>query len=253
MRTRAAALTAATLVALGAGAGTLASAQTVRDGAGDAVVDPAATTASGATTPETAAPTPDATAPSPDLATSPGDDAAPTAAATSPAPPAPATAASGAPEELSERGHVVKEIGDGAELSAAGSAATLFELTVLDVDVSRTCPGRGVTPVPEHGHFVTVDLRAHMAAQMAHEVPPGTDTFLPLMPEAFQIVGPDGTVQDTVVSGSAWACFDDDALAPPFVEPGESVAGKVVLDSRTASGTVVYDPDGTGGWEWPFG
>ncbi|GAA3509726.1 hypothetical protein [Georgenia daeguensis] len=149
--------------------------------------------------------------------------------------------------------HLPKEIGESAGLSAAGSSSTLFALTVLGVDVTRTCPGRGVDPVPEHGHFVTVDVRAHMAAEMAREVSPGTDAFLPLVPEAFRIVAPDGTVQDSAATAAAWACLDDDELAPPFVEPGDLVTGKIVLDSRTSSGTVVYDPDGTGGWAWPFG
>lgn len=260
MRTSAVGLAVTTLVALGVGAGTLANAQTAQDGAGDAVESAAAplpaTTPGGETpvTTETAAPAPGASA-SPD-APEPVGSRTPDPAATTPTTspdPAPAPAASEVSEQLSVRGHLVKEIADPAVLSATGSAAPLFELTVLDVNVSRTCPGRGVSPVPEHGHFVTVDLRADMAAQMTDQLPPGTDAFLPLVPEAFQIVGPDGTVQDTVVSGSAWACFDDGALAPPFVEPGESVTGKVVLDSRTASGSLVYDPDGTGGWEWPFG
>jgi hypothetical protein len=216
MRTRRAAAltTGVAILALGLGAGSLASAQTGASGATD----------SGA---PTAPPPTESPVPSP----SPSADA----------------------EELSEPEHLPKAIGETAGLSAAGSSSTLFALTVLGVDVARTCPGRGVDPVPEHGHFVTVDVSAHMAAEMAHEVSPGTDAFLPLVPEAFRIVGPDGTVQDSVATASVWACFDDDELAPPFVEPGDVVTGKIVLDSRTRSGTVVYDPDGTGGWEWPFG
>ena len=223
MRTRRAAAltTGVAILALGLGAGSLASAQTDRSDATESGTQPPATTE---------APSPTAT----------------------PAPtPSPESAAD--PEQLSEPAHLPKQIGETAGLTAAGSSSTLFALTVLGVDVARTCPGRGVAPVPEHGHFVTVDVRAHMAAEMAREVSPGPDAFLPLVPEAFSIVAPDGTVQDSVATAAAWACFDDGELAPPFVEPGDVVTGKVVLDSRTSAGTVVYDPDGTGGWAWPFG
>ncbi len=45
----------------------------------------------------------------------------------------------------------------------------------------------------------------------------------------------------------------DSELAPSFLNPGEKAKGKIVLDVAASNGKVVYDPEGNGGWSWPFG
>jgi hypothetical protein len=153
--------------------------------------------------------------------------------------------------EVSVRDHVVKEVGEPAGLAADGEA--VFELTVEAVTVMTQCPGRGIDPTPERGYFLVLDVTAELDAAAPDHARPGTDAFLPLVSAAFQVVRPDGTAQEDAGSAAAWACFDESELAPAFVEPGERVTGKVVLDAEAPSGTVVYDPERTGGWEWAYG
>lgn len=91
-----------------------------------------------------------------------------------------------------------------------------------------------------------------MSGDVATAVPEGSQLFMPLAADAFEIVGPDGSVTAHPLTDASWACFDSDVLAAPFVGPGETSSGLVVLDSPVGSGTLVYAPAGPG-WEWTFG
>ncbi|WP_418605750.1 hypothetical protein [Georgenia sp. SUBG003] len=155
--------------------------------------------------------------------------------------------------ELSERGHVRKDLGEPGGLADATDGRAVFEISVDSATVSATCPGRGIDVSPANGHFVVLDVTASLSADVAAGADRGQDVFMPLVAETFDIVGPGGAVQGSTVTDASWACFDDDELLPPFLEPGRTVTGKVVLDSVSDSGVVVYAPDGEAGWEWEFG
>ena len=164
---------------------------------------------------------------------------------------APEGTAAAAPE-VSERGHVHKDLGEPGGLTDAADGGVIFEISVDSVTVSTTCPGRGVDVAPVNGHFLVLDVAASLSADAADGAAAGEDVFMPLVAEAFDVVAPGGTLQETTVTDASWACFDDGELLPPFLEPGGSVSGKVVLDSASDSGVVVYAPDGEAGWEWEF-
>jgi hypothetical protein len=158
-----------------------------------------------------------------------------------------------APAEVSERGHVRKDLGEPGGLTDGADGGVLFEISVDAARLSATCPGRGVDVSPANGHFLVLDVTASLSPDAADGADPGQDVFMPLVAEAFDVVGPGGAVQETTVTDASWACFDDDELLPPFLEPGGTVSGKVVLDSASDSGVVVYAPGGEAGWEWEFG
>jgi len=168
------------------------------------------------------------------------------------APSAPAGTGAG-PAQVSERGHVRKDIGEPGGLTDATDGGVLFEISVDAAQISPTCPGRGVDVTPANGHFLVLDVTASLSADAADGADPAQDVFMPLVAEAFDVVGPGGGLQETTVTDASWACFDDDDLLPPFLEPGGTVSGKVVLDSASDSGVVVYAPGGEAGWEWEFG
>ena len=150
--------------------------------------------------------------------------------------------------KIAETGRLRKELGEPAGLVARGGRAAAFEIVVEDVTVVTTCPGRGASVTPSHGYFVVVDV----AAAMASDVGAASRSLMPLIAEAFEVVGPEGSPQAEPTDAS-WSCFEDAELAPPFVGPGESVNGKVVLDSAVDHGVLVYAPGGSAGWEWGFG
>jgi len=149
-------------------------------------------------------------------------------------------------------GNIGKKLGEPAGLTLAGSGRAYFEFVVEGIEVVDRCPGRGLTVSPWNGHFVVIDLRARMSDAVTEVVEGGSELFMPLTADAFRLVGVDGRVTTETLTDASWACFGSDALAEPFVGPGEEASGVVVLDSPITSGTLVYAPSGRG-WEWEFG
>jgi len=153
--------------------------------------------------------------------------------------------------ELGASGNIAKGFGESAGLTLAGSDRAYFEFAVENISVVGSCPGRGLQLAPRNGHFVVVDIRATMSGDVSDVVPGGSAMFMPLTADAFELVGADGPVLVDTQTDASWACFGPDALADPFVGPGEATEGLVVLDSPIISGTLVYAPAGVG-WEWVF-
>jgi hypothetical protein len=151
---------------------------------------------------------------------------------------------------LSERGNVVVSPGDDVRAAVDDQTATLI-VTVEDISVVPTCPGRAV-PVqePSLGHFVVLDVTASL-----EPVGPGSGGEQPyagLGAERFRLVAPNGAVQDVSSTEESWACFEPLELLPGFVDAGETVSGLVVLDSADQHGAVVFSAGSGAGWEWRF-
>lgn len=153
--------------------------------------------------------------------------------------------------EVSDSGNVLKDLGEPAGLTLAGSERAFFEITVRAITVTTSCPGRGVSVAPLNGYFVVVEIAASMPDDARAAAGSDADLFMPLAADAFRVVGPDGVERTDTLTEASWACFPDEELAPPFVGSGEAAAGKVVLDSAVDQGTLVYAPAGPG-WEWNF-
>lgn len=146
-------------------------------------------------------------------------------------------------------GHVVKELGDSGGLVASDGQTIVFEMTVEGVDFLTECPGRdGSTRTPENGSFVVLDVSATLDAAYEELSAAGSDPFMPLTAEMFQLTDAAGA---GLVSHSetAWFCFDRE-LVRSFLDPGTSAEGFIVLDGPADAAHVVFDPDATGGWRW---
>lgn len=156
------------------------------------------------------------------------------------------------PVEVSGRGHVLKDLGEPAGLTSTRGDDVIFQISIDAARVTATCPGRGVDVSPANGHFLVLEVTATLSEEAATAADPGQDVYMPLVAETFDIIGPGGAPQETTVTDASWACFEGDELLPPFLEPGTTVSGKVVLDAANDSGRVVYAPDGAAGWEWEF-
>ncbi|MGP5732633.1 hypothetical protein [Arthrobacter rhombi] len=169
-------------------------------------------------------------------------------------PPLAAEPDTGAVVETDTHDNVVKDTGDAAVL-IDDSGKRQFTLEVTRSKVVTDCPARvgGFRLQPENRRFLVLDVKATLANSVTAEVPGSTeDIFMPLVAQAFSVVGNNGVIDREVATESAWGCYPDVKLAPALVDPGQSVQGKVVLDVPYGSGTVVYDPDNNGGWSWPY-
>lgn len=153
--------------------------------------------------------------------------------------------------DVATSGNIRKELGEPAGLTIDGSDTAYFEVIVEDVSVGTSCPGRGIRVAPLRGYFVVIELSSTMNADVSRLPGVGADVFMPLVAEAFHIIGPEGQEVPPGPTEASWACFENDDLAAPFIGPGESTAGLLVLDSPFESGTLAYEPAGPG-WQWEF-
>ena len=144
-------------------------------------------------------------------------------------------------------GHIIKQIGESGGLSSADGQDVLFEITVDSATVSPTCPGRTGETITADGEFLILHVTATVAPEMA-DLAPGEDVFMPVIPELF--VARDAAGTPAAPSEAAFGCYGEGELILPFVEPGTTHEGLVVLEVAGPGGTVTYDPDGSGGWSW---
>jgi len=147
--------------------------------------------------------------------------------------------------------NVVKNVGEEAGLVDDKTKRSLFSLKVNKITTATSCPSRvkGKTFAPENGIFLIVDIKATMPAKAATAA---QVEYMPLIAETFAVEGPDGKLDRTVSSEAAWSCFSDKDLAPAVVNPGQTVTGKIVLDVKSTTGKLVYDPENNGGWSWQY-
>jgi hypothetical protein len=177
----------------------------------------------------------------------------PTVTPTPEPPPEPTPTPEPAPEgERSQRGNLIKEIGETAGLRETESAKAWMEFQVTGIEVGGECSGEVAEP-SENGHFLTISVSAATSSEWPAEMQGMSIDF---NASDFSIVGPDGLTEnaghDTF---AAFACLPDSELIPAQIGPGEHVIGKVVLDTANTAGVVVYRPwygYGGGGWEWAF-
>ncbi|PFG19912.1 hypothetical protein [Serinibacter salmoneus] len=159
----------------------------------------------------------------------------------------------GAPLPTSAAGNVVKRIGESAMLlDASGAGSAAFQITLHEATAVASCPGRlGSDITPESGAFLVLDVSAEMDAEIEGSLADvaTADILLPLGADAFVPYDPEGAPMADSASASAWSCYEDSDLLPPFIGPGESYRGLVVLDALDAA-SVAYQPGGAEGWEW---
>jgi hypothetical protein len=70
----------------------------------------------------------------------------------------------------------------------------------------------------------------------------------------FTIVSAEGISDNANDSFASLLCVPESEMLPSAIGPGQSVRGKVILDSPHSSGSLVYSPIDVapGGWEWGF-
>lgn len=149
----------------------------------------------------------------------------------------------GAPNR-SARGLLVKQLGERAGIGNSAADARA-EFTLDRVEVDPKCTG---SEPSANGHLIALSFTVTTTARLD----PSQHWFI----EAgdFAVVGPDGVTDSNVSTGPGLGCLPERDYLPgtPYT-PSSKYVGKVVLDSRYASGVITYRPvvDLAGaGWEW---
>jgi hypothetical protein len=158
------------------------------------------------------------------------------------APAAPATPAG----ILSERGNVVKQLGEVAGFGPTqDDIVVTFAIDKITVDAKCTAQ---YSQKPEHAHFVTLDVRAETKPTMPN------DRGYSINPFEFSTIGADGITEQSLTTGAAFTCLDTSEQFPANLSPGSKYRGSIVLDTKNPSGVLVYRPGFMlgGGWEWNY-
>lgn len=117
--------------------------------------------------------------------------------------------------------------------------------------------GGSADKVITYGARVTRSWWADVAAVMDPEFADMTsqDTpFLTVDSDALALLDLNEVSQSDILTAESYGCYSNDQRIAPFVIPGESVEGLVVLDTDLEHGYLVYNPWGVegSGWRWEF-
>lgn len=154
--------------------------------------------------------------------------------------------------ERSDRGNLIKEIGQGAGVYDLDSKDPLATFVVNAIEVDPVCNAEYAADYPpENGHLLALDVSIETFPELAESDWP---TFS-LNPYSMKIVAPNGTTSNAELSTMAtYNCFDDSVMVPSAgLGPAEKATGKIVLDSEVPAGTLIITQGGTIGWEYEFG
>lgn len=147
---------------------------------------------------------------------------------------------------ISERGYVVKEMGEPAFLIDSEVGDTLVTITISSITPNFTCTLPDAPP-PAFGTHLAVSIEIAVADRVA-EVDPG---FFTVDQDAFRVFDTDGVAAQV---DPAVGCVEPIEVIPAEIQPGETVSGLVILDSVPTSGFLAwqYGTENSGGWEVAF-
>lgn len=172
--------------------------------------------------------------------TAPGVEAATAESAASPDP----------TESISTRGNLVKEVGEPAGVTLPGQEdAPVVNFAVKGIQVDPACTSE-LAQAPEIGHFVVVDIEAETgSAAQFEEAFMGQD--YQFNQNWWKFVDAQGTTANNIVSTPTYSCLPEAEALPMEIGPGERVTGKIVLDTPSTEGTLIFDdPISGNAWEW---
>ena len=173
--------------------------------------------------------------------------ASPSATSTSDATP---TDNSDSGTDRSERGNIVKRVGQPAGVSDPDDPDdVLVNFTVKDIRMDAPCSG-SFPDKPENGHFVTVDIAAETGSAATFKKLDYIGDFT-FSSGLWKFITPQGTTVNSIATGPSFTCLDEKEQLPVTLGPAEKATGKIVLDVPTTEGTLIFsDLLAEEGWEW---
>jgi hypothetical protein len=151
--------------------------------------------------------------------------------------------------QQSERGNLIKQLGETAAFGPTQSQLVVsFAIDKITVDPKCTS---AYAQKSEHGHLVKIDLRAETDKALP------TDGFYMLTGWDFATVGADDITETQLVTGASAMCLDEsDTFHNAEFAPGSKYRGSIVVDTKNPAGALIMKPSfmlGSGGWEWQYG
>lgn len=152
---------------------------------------------------------------------------------------------------VSQRGNLIKEVGETAGLLDREGGEPWMEFRITDIEVDGECTGPYPDP-PENGHFVIVSLAISTGSQWPED---WDDFTIDISASDWSVIGPDGLTQSNLDTFASYSCLAERDELPYSIGRGENVVGKIVLDTSADTGILVYKPwygGGVTGWEWEY-
>lgn len=149
--------------------------------------------------------------------------------------------------ELSQRGNLVKAMGEEAALLDP-NGEPMVTFTVHSI-TEGTCTEPFAEP-PENGQYIFLDVSLSTAPDLLQDY--GSAEFG--LVGGWEVITPSGQTSNAMLeSFGAFTCLPEAQQLPSWLGPGESARGTVVLDVPTPSGTLMFhDLIDSTGWEWKY-
>ncbi|WP_028280259.1 hypothetical protein [Arthrobacter sp. H5] len=149
--------------------------------------------------------------------------------------------------EYSDRGNLVLTPGDGAAITNSEGVDTAT-FVVNSITVDAPCTRLDAEPA-ENGHLITLDVSVETLPALAED---GGSFYMDAF--GFKPIAANGTTSNLDAGTIAsMYCYEDGAMLPSSIGPGEKATGLVVLDVESPSGILVYnDFSSMYGWEWAY-
>lgn len=154
--------------------------------------------------------------------------------------------------KMSDRGYLMKEVGQVAS-ETTEEGKTTVEFKVKDIDLKLECTGEYAGKA-DNGHLVGIKMDVHTTKDLYDPDYPGM-TFLGGHPGNWKFISKDGTTfNGQLGTGGAGVCLKDTQTLPESIGPAQKATGWVVVDLPSTKGTLILElSGGVGGWEWQLG
>lgn len=123
----------------------------------------------------------------------------------------------------------------------------LVEFVVTKISTKPKCDS-GFPSKSENGQFIAVKMDVQTYKELGAEESMSNFTAGSF---AWKYISPEGTTFNGELGTSAsFSCMGESKTLPTQIGPSEKATGWIVLDVPKADGTLIFDPNFTGGWEW---
>ncbi|NKG19367.1 MULTISPECIES: hypothetical protein [Paeniglutamicibacter] len=159
----------------------------------------------------------------------------------------PSAATPSATAETSDRGNLIKVIGQPAgTVNTAGDQTVSFVVKKIDMKIKCNAP---YATKAENGHLIGIKMDVQTFKELNDPDYPGM-TF-DAHPSSWTFISKEGTTfNGDLGTSSAFMCLEDDDQLPNSIGPAQKATGWIVLDVPATTGTLIFSTQPGTGWEW---
>lgn len=139
------------------------------------------------------------------------------------------------------RGNLIAHVGDTLQLTNKG--VTIVTIKVTGILPNATCQSDIFAPL--RGQTVVLNMEISTAPELAQDQFPQFTTI-----GDWKAVATDGTTVNGRIDNIN--CIVPASRVPAQIGPSEKVVGQMAFDVPPGSGTLIWTPGVTSGWEWSY-